>query len=87
MNNNDFEFTSGTENYRNFSILCIFLSLFLMILHEIEIMGILDWEISSTPAIVVGLMAVALRLAAIDRFLRMCNQLDYEEKHPKSEIC
>jgi len=83
MKNEGFDFIAETDTYRNLSIMCIFLSPFLWVMHEYELTGYL-WggEISSTPAIVIGLLAIALRLVAIDRFLRMCRQQDYEVKTP-----
>ncbi len=83
MNREDMEFISGTETCRSLSNFCIYGALVFLVAYEFKITGsFLDWVPSGTVSIVLAILAVAWRVIAIDRFLRMSRQQDYEERHP-----
>jgi hypothetical protein len=77
------EFISGTETCRSVSNLCFVGSLIFLISHEFGITdSFLNWIPSLAAPIVLTSSGLRLRAIAIDRFLRMFYQRDYEAKHP-----
>jgi hypothetical protein len=57
--------------------------LIFLISHEFGITdSFLNWIQSLAAPIVLALLGIGLRVIAIDRFLRMARQRDYEAKQP-----
>ena len=83
MNKDDIDFILQTETYRSLSMLFIWLSFISLIAHEFEIVSsLINWQPSSTFVIVFAILSVALRAIAIDRFLRINNQQNYNKNNP-----
>lgn len=83
MNKEDVDFISTAETYRSLSTTCIWLTIFSLVAHEITVISnFISWQPTSTIVIILALLAIAFRAVAIDRFLRMAHQQNYNEKHP-----
>jgi hypothetical protein len=83
LSSEDIKFISGTEACRSVSNLFFFGSLIFLISHEFGITdSFLNWIPSLAAPIVLALLGIGLRVIAIDRFLRMARQRDYEAKQP-----
>jgi len=85
MNSDDIDFISRTETIRNFSNLFLYSSgIFLLYLEgwlpTISGSILHDSIPSATSCIVLALLGIGLRLIAIDRFLRMARQIDWQSR-------
>jgi hypothetical protein len=83
LSSEDIKFISDTEICRSVSSLCFFGSFIFLISHEFGITdSFINWIPSTAAPIVLALLGIGLRVIAIDRFLRMARQRDYEAKRP-----
>lgn len=83
MNDEGVGFLLRTESCRSISNLCLLGSLVFLVAHELEFASLfLGFAPSMATPIVLAIIGVGLRVVAVDRFLRMAHQKDYEAKHP-----
>jgi len=85
MTNDDIGYISGTETCRSASNLFFVGAVIFLIYHEASVIdSLVNWMPSIATPIVLGLLGVGFRLVAIDRFLRMARQEDYETRRPSN---
>lgn len=83
MNKEDIDFVEKTEKYRSVSKSCIWLTILVLVIHEVTFLNILvNWKPSIAFVIGLALLSVAFRTIAIDRFLRMAHQVNCNERNP-----